>query len=335
MKQKKLMVYGATGYTGAMVAKHAYEIGLSLILGGRDNNQEALNKLGQQLNTEVRCFTLDDEILVREQLSDVFVIINAAGPFENTAKVLMKAAIAQGVHYLDFSAEIDTYKLALDLNEDAIHSNVMLMPGSGGSVAMLGCLAGHAIAKIDNPTHIRIALLVSGSMSQGSIKSANQSIVPDTMQLIDGKLVARTGMETSLFDFGHGYGELVAFPATLPDLLAIFKATGVPNIDTYVYISDGKFPSGTSDNQVNGPSEREREVNRYRASVEVTGLNRDKSLFLLDTVNGYTFTAIAAATAAKRVIEGNIIAGYQTPLSVFGKGFVETIADTKIMDISM
>lgn len=39
----------------------------------------------------------------------VDVLLNAAGPFANTAEPLMAAAIAAGVHYLDFSAELDTY----------------------------------------------------------------------------------------------------------------------------------------------------------------------------------------------------------------------------------
>lgn len=54
---------------------------------------------------------------------------------------------------------------------------------------------------------------------------------------------------------------------------------------------------------------------------------------LLDTVNGYTFTAMAAAEAGRRVLEGEAVPGFQTPARLFGDGFAETIADTTIVDV--
>ena len=54
---------------------------------------------------------------------------------------------------------------------------------------------------------------------------------------------------------------------------------------------------------------------------------------VLDTVNGYTFTAMAAAEAARRVLAGEVWPGFQTPAGLFGHGFAECIADTRITDI--
>jgi short subunit dehydrogenase-like uncharacterized protein len=51
---------------------------------------------------------------------------------------------------------------------------------------------------------------------------------------------------------------------------------------------------------------------------------------VLDTVNGYTFTSLAAVEAARRVLSGEARPGFQTPAGVFGSGFAETIADTCI-----
>jgi hypothetical protein len=49
-------------------------------------------------------------------------------------------------------------------------------------------------------------------------------------------------------------------------------------------------------------------------------------------VNGYTFTTLAAAEAARRVVGGEVRSGFQTPVGLFGDGFAETIADTTIVD---
>jgi short subunit dehydrogenase-like uncharacterized protein len=61
------------------------------------------------------------------------------------------------------------------------------------------------------------------------------------------------------------------------------------------------------------PTLDQREANRYRAAVEVTAEDGTVVRSILDTVNGYTFTAIAAAEAALRVLKGEARPGFQTP----------------------
>jgi hypothetical protein len=51
---------------------------------------------------------------------------------------------------------------------------------------------------------------------------------------------------------------------------------------------------------------------------------------VLDTVNGYSFTSLAAVVAARRVPAGDARPGFRTPVEVFGSSFAETIADTRI-----
>lgn len=57
----------------------------------------------------------------------------------------MQAAIRNGVHYLDIAAELEVYRLAQSLDAQAVAAGVMLLPGGGGSVAMLDCLAAVGI----------------------------------------------------------------------------------------------------------------------------------------------------------------------------------------------
>ncbi len=64
----------------------------------------------------------------------------------------------------------------------------------------------------------------------------------------------------------------------------------------------------------------------------MTGRDGAIARAVLDTVNGYTFTA-AAAEAARRVLDGEVRPGFATPAGLFGAGFAETIADTTITDI--
>lgn len=79
-----------------------------------------------------------------------------------------------------------------------------------------------------------------------------------------------------------------------------------------------------------GPTAQERADNRYQAAVEVVGADGAVIRAVLDTVNGYSFTPLAAIVAARRVLAGEARPGFQAPVGVLGSGFTETIADTRI-----
>jgi hypothetical protein len=51
---------------------------------------------------------------------------------------------------------------------------------------------------------------------------------------------------------------------------------------------------------------------------------------VLHTVNGYTFASVASVEAAKRVLSGQSVAGFQTPVLIFGRNFAETVANTVV-----
>ncbi|MCF6367597.1 saccharopine dehydrogenase family protein [Rhizobium halophilum] len=125
----------------------------------------------------------------------------------------------------------------------------------------------------------------------------------------------------------------IVFPVTLPDLVTIHHATGVANVDTYVHVFAGAFPTGDRKAVPAGPTAAEREASPYHASVEVIDADGTIVRSVLHTVNGYTFTAIAAAHTAQRVLAGETRPGFQTPVGLFGRGFAETIATTTIVDL--
>ena len=54
---KTLMIYGATGYTGRMAAEHAKNLGLSLVIAGR--NEVPLASLAAALGVPYRVFAAD------------------------------------------------------------------------------------------------------------------------------------------------------------------------------------------------------------------------------------------------------------------------------------
>ncbi|KAI0195785.1 hypothetical protein EV127DRAFT_508544 [Xylaria flabelliformis] len=327
----KLMIYGATGYTARIACEHANSLGLQLVLGGR--SQDKLAKLATQLAVPYIVFGVENSDAVASALKDIKVLLNCAGPFVETAEPLMAACIKQGVHYLDVSAELHSYQLAEKLDEEADRSSVMLLPGCGGSVSMLGCLVLHALQSAEQAASIDVALHISGPMSRGSAISAAANISPECLQRRDGNIVQQDINNTRQFDFDDGNGTVSCFPVTLPDLITIWKSTRVPDIRTFVRTSAGSFPTTDLAAMPDGPTAEQREANPYHASVIITEQDKSTRHAVLHMVNGYSFTGIASVEAAKRVLAGEVKGGFQTPADVFGKDFVKSVAGSQIVDL--
>jgi short subunit dehydrogenase-like uncharacterized protein len=324
----KLLIYGATGYTGRLVADRAKAAGLDFEIAGRDAAK--LRATAEQLGVAHRVFALDDAPVVRKNLAGFAVLLNCAGPFARTAEPLMQACIAVGAHYLDITAEINVYRLAETLDKEAAVAGTMLLPGVGWDVVPTDSLAAHVARRVEAPQRLRIALQVAGGMSRGSAISAGEIMAVGLLARIDGALVTKTDASSASFDFGDGAVD--CFPLSFGDLVTAWRSAKIPNIEMFVHFA-GAFPEGDLSLLPDGPSATERDAHRARAVAEVTGADGSVATAVIDTLNGYTYTPLAAVEAARRVLAGEHLAGFQTPAMVFGPGFAETIADTTITDL--
>ena len=324
------MVYGCTGYTGRLVLDYAKSINLSIIAAGR--TEVKVKAFANQLDVPYRAFDVNDTQRIDVSLQDVQVLLNCSGPFKYTAKPLIHACIRNGAHYIDIAAELDSYQVAEGLDQEARDADVLLMPGCGGSVAMLGCLARYALEGIERPMSVDIALHVTGTMSRGSAVSASENLSSRCLKRRNGALVEQDANATVEFDFGNDEGKVACFPVTLPDLITIWKSTKAPNIQTYVHVSaseDG-FPTGNLAEMADGPTREQREANSYHASAVVVSEDGTTRQAVLHTVNGYTFTARASVEGARRIVGGVGVRGFQTPVDVFGARFVHSVGGSEM-----
>ncbi|KAK5169682.1 uncharacterized protein LTR77_005660 [Saxophila tyrrhenica] len=322
-----LMIYGATGYTGRLICEQAKKTGLRFTIAGR--SEDKLRDLARTLEVPYEAFDLA-ATSPNGHLASLIVLLNCAGPFSRTASVLMDACIRCKVHYLDVSAELDSYLLARERGELAEKAGIMLVPGCGGSVAMLGGLVAHATRTSMNPASIDIALHVSGPMSRGSAVSAAESVTAGCLKLDGAALVPQDATKNAWFDFGDGRGLVSCFPATLPDLITLHKQTGAGNIHTFVNASADAFPTGDVALLPDGPDSAQRAASPYHAAVRVVDKDGSSRQARLHMVNGYTFTAIAAVEAARRILSGEASAGWQTPVGLFGNDYIHAVPGSYI-----
>ncbi|TWC62004.1 short subunit dehydrogenase-like uncharacterized protein [Pseudomonas sp. SJZ103] len=323
---KTLMIYGATGYTGRMAAEHAKKLGLALVIAGR--NAERLASLAAQLEVQYRVFSA--QAPSADALDGIDVLLNFAGPFAHTAGTLMQACIKAGVDYLDITAEINVYRLAEQLGSDAAAAGVMLLPGVGWDVVPTDCLAMHVAQRVRQPQSLRIALQVPGSMSRGSALSVGEIIGAGVMARVDGQLIATPDAQPQLLDFGDG--PVLCAPLSFGDLVTAWHSTAIADIAMFVHISGDAFPEGDLSQLPDGPTQVERDAHRARAIAEVTGADGSVARSVIETVNGYSYTPLAAVEAARRVLGGERRSGFESPAHLFGVGFAQTIAGTRISD---
>lgn len=322
---KPVLIYGATGYTGQLIAEHAQERQLNVIVAGR--NPDRVGELARKLGVPGRIFGLEDPAQVAKNLDGVAAVLNVAGPFRDTAEVLMRAGIQAGVHYLDTTAEFSTYGLAESMGAEAERAGVMIMSGVGWDVVPTDSLAVHTAARVTHPQRIAIALRVTGGFSRGSLESA--AGIGDLGSLVRdaGQLVELPGPLTRVFDLGHGDEEYTLAP--MGDLITARRSTGIGNIRVYMRTDVGALPS--SDRDEDGPTAEERAQGRYEALAEVTGEDGEVARSTISTPTGYTFTQHSSVEIARRVAAGDYTAGFQSPASAYGS-VATAILDTHITD---
>src|ERR1044071_783233 len=128
------MIYGANGYTGALIAREAVRRGHRPILAGR--NAAEVEALARELGGESRVFGLDKIDITKGGLA-----LHCAGPFVLTSAPMVDACLRAGAHYLDITGEIPVFESILERHAEAFARGVTLLPGVGFDVVPTDCLA--------------------------------------------------------------------------------------------------------------------------------------------------------------------------------------------------
>ncbi|MBK7952261.1 MAG: saccharopine dehydrogenase NADP-binding domain-containing protein [Deltaproteobacteria bacterium] len=352
MSRSRILIYGATGYTGKLVAREAARRGLDVVLAGRDRHR--LDDVAREHGFEARAVALDDAAGLRAALADVAAVLHIAGPFSRTSKPMADACLETGTHYLDVTGEIDVFEALARRGEEALRAGVTLLPGVGFDVVPSDCLAVHVAKRIDEPKRLRIGLAgLGGGASRGTARTMVESLADGLRIRHQGVLVPRPfGRLEHRFDLGAGPLRALALP--LADLASAFHSTGIPNIETYVVASGSlpnllrlverlrpilrlgfvqRFLSDRIDRLPEGPSDEARESGRSLVLAEVEGAGGLRAAAMLETPSGYAITQVAAVEAARRVAEGLAPIGFQTPATAFGPDFVLECSNSRRTDL--
>ena len=336
----RLLLYGASGFSGSALAAALSDLRDGIVLAGRDARKVAA--VAEPLGLAWTSFALEEPRVLETALSGFSAVLHCAGPFQQTAAPMMRAAIRVGVDYLDIAGEWPVFQDAVALGPLARSRGVMLLPGAGFSIVASDCLLALAAARLPHLRKLRLATSRSHLMSRGSVGTMLGLGGRETLVRRGGRLVSLPAASLSgIFDFGEGRTRALAVP--WPDLVTGAISTGVEDIETY---SEGglaerlAWPIGArlldASAGVAGdlvprlltalaperPPAAALGQAGFALVVEAEDRWRRPSVLRLRTTDGYGFTTVSASAIARRVLAGERQPGFRTPSLQFGADFV-------------
>src|SRR5271170_2697614 len=100
----RIVLFGATGYTGRLTAAALVARGCKPLLAARGH--EAVRDLARELGgLEWSLADVADPASVRALLNQGDVLISTVGPFARWGDVAVQAAVDAGAHYIDSTGE--------------------------------------------------------------------------------------------------------------------------------------------------------------------------------------------------------------------------------------
>jgi short subunit dehydrogenase-like uncharacterized protein len=344
------MIYGATGYTGKLVAKAAHEAGLKPLLAGR--NEAKLKAVAEPLGFAYRAFELDDSKALDSALREVDLVLHVAGPFSRTSKQMVDGCLRTGRHYLDITGEIAVLGACAARDEEAKNRNIMIMPGVGFDVVPSDCLAAHMKARLPDACELTLAISGLSIVSRGTAKSSVESVGDPVKVRRGGRIESVWPPLRREIDFGKGLRP--AITVGWGDVFTAYFSTGIPNITVYLeslpqleqMAKLGAFVRRIlsmplmqfflkrwADTQPEGPNDAERAAGYGVLIGEAANAKGEKRVSRLRVPEGYTLTAMTGLEIVRRVLAGDYKEGFQTPSLVYGEGFITQYQNCVMEDV--
>jgi short subunit dehydrogenase-like uncharacterized protein len=349
------LLYGATGYTGELVARRAAGAGMRPVLAGRAAAPVAA--LARELGLPHRVAVLDDPRALDAAVEAVAgahpLVLNCAGPFAHTARQVADACLRGGVHYLDVTGEMAVFESLAARTAEAERAGVMLLPGVGFDVVPSDCLAAHVARRLPSATHLVIAIQGIGRLSRGTALTSIENAGGGGAVRRDGRIVrVSPAWKTRSVDFGDGPRRVTTMP--WGDVSTAYHSTGIPNVEVYMAIPAAarralrasrialpllasrpvqRWLAARVRRGPAGPTAEQRARGHSHFWAEASDARGGRAAARLHAPEGYELTVRTALECVWRVLRGEARPGFQTPSRAFGPDLVLAVDGVRREDL--
>jgi short subunit dehydrogenase-like uncharacterized protein len=336
----KIVLFGATGYTGRLTAEAMVDRGLTPVLAAR--SADKLARLADELGGGLETAPADvaDPASVGALVGNGDVLVTTVGPFARWGHAAASAAIAGGAHYLDSTGEPTFVREVFERFGPAAKKAGIGMVTAFGYDWVPGNLAGALALREAGPAAVRVdtGYFMVGpasrdSMSGGTRASLIGAVADPSFAFQGGRIVTERGAKRHrTFDVrgkerpgvSAGASENFTLPKLFPQLLEVNTYLGwfgpmsrpmqamsaanaaafkVPGARRLYDAATSRFAKGST----GGPDQEA----RSKAGSHIVGLAYDAhgkqlSEVHVSGVDGYTFTGRILAWGAEQAAHGGL-----------------------------
>jgi len=171
----RIVLYGATGYTGALTAQAMVAGGARPVLAGRDQSRLSalaarISPAGDGAELETVVATAEAPGPLRELIGPGDVLVSTAGPFMKVGRPVVAAAVDAGAIYLDSTGEPPFIRQVFEeFGPRAERAGAVLLTAFGYDYVP-GNLAGALALQAAGPAaaRIQVGYFVRGDMRRGT-----------------------------------------------------------------------------------------------------------------------------------------------------------------------
>lgn len=156
----RIAVYGAYGHTGRFVLTELRSHGFTPIACGRDAAK--LEALAAATGVEIRVASADNPASLDAAFAGTAAVLHCAGPFLDTAKAVLDAALRARIHYLDVAAEQRAVADTLARDAEIKAAGVTAIPAMAFYGGLADLLATAALDGASDADAIDIAVALDG-----------------------------------------------------------------------------------------------------------------------------------------------------------------------------
>jgi short subunit dehydrogenase-like uncharacterized protein len=304
-----VLLLGAAGSSGQLIAAELAARGLSLRLAGR--RRGPLEDLARALaadgaTTYVYTVDISDAASLAGAIAGVGVVMSTIGPFARQAGPVIDACLAAGVSYVDIANEWPAVRGLLDRDGQARAHGVALVTGAGFGPAATETLVLRLVEQMGVvPDRVRVAAAAGVTRhSDGARQTIQESLSQGVAITYRDNQVVREALGSGATVLTFGGAPRQMLPGPVGDLEAARLASGAANV--VAYIADPTVPSSGTGSYT---------------WAEVTGPDGQTIAAELQTGEGVRATAAIAAETTRRVLAG-AAPGAWTAGQLFGAALV-------------
>lgn len=333
----RIVVFGATGYTGRLVVAQLVSEGVRPVVAAR--RPEVLASLAEEHGgLETAVADAGDPSSVRALVERGDVLVTTVGPFSRHGRPAVDAAVDAGAHYVDSTGEAGFVREVVLWDGPRAERSGSALLTAGGYDYVPGHVAAALAVEAAGDGEVRvIEVTYSGlgvAISSGTRASAVSMLTESTHRLVGGRLVERPmGRDVRGACILTGGSEPLVLPRVWPHLreVSVWLEVGPParaaQVASFVAPALVKVPwvrgrlERLGDVSGEGPSAEERARSGTDVvAVATDGDGREVGRGRVTGPNPYDVTAITMAALARRLAappDGAVRPGAVGPLDLF------------------